>query len=91
MKILWITKKLCGNARFFVPSVGIEPALQDPESCVLSVERRGLFYLCARQELNLHSFPPQGNALSVKLRALHKIYNLKQANKFVQNKFAGNI
>src|SRR3989344_4487961 len=26
----------------FVPSVGIEPTLQDPQSCVLSIERRGL-------------------------------------------------
>ena len=25
-----------------VPSRGIEPLLQDPQSCVLSVERRGL-------------------------------------------------
>ena len=25
----------------FVPSRGIEPRLQDPQSCVLSVERRG--------------------------------------------------
>ena len=26
---------------FFVPPRGIEPRLQDPQSCVLSVERRG--------------------------------------------------
>ncbi len=26
-----------------VPSRGIEPRLQDPESCVLSVERRGQY------------------------------------------------
>ena len=25
-----------------VPSVGIEPTLQDPQSCVLSIERQGL-------------------------------------------------
>ena len=44
--LLGCTSHPCGNLLFrykscSVPPVGIEPTLQDPQSCVLSIERRG--------------------------------------------------
>ena len=39
---------------YVVPSRGIEPLLQDPQSCVLSVERQGLLFFTHSKIKDLH-------------------------------------